>query len=90
MSSIFEGFWLLAEEPDGHFLLDVCSLQDFGELVERDEVVFVFVGLHDGPLGDGDQLVLGDVGAHHHRQDCEQLLLGDFVVTVQIVHPECD
>jgi len=79
----------LAEKPDGHFLLDVCPLEDFGELFEGDEVVLVLVGLHDGPLGDGDQLLLADVGANHHGQHGQQLLLGDLVVTVQIVHPEC-
>ena len=79
-----------AEEPDAHLLLDVCPLEDLLELVEGDEVVLVGVGLHDGPLGDGDELLLADVGAHHHGEDGQELLLGDALVAVQVVHPESD
>ena len=53
-----------AEESDAHLLLDVGPLEDLLELLEGDEVVLVDVGLHDGPLGDGHQLLLTDVGTH--------------------------
>ena len=78
----------LAEEPDGHFLLDVSAFQNFAELLKRNEGVLVDVRLHDGPFGDGVELVVRDVGSDHHRQDRQQLLLGDLVVAVQVVHSE--
>jgi len=84
------GAWLtkLAEETNAHLLLDVGALEHLLELLEGDEVVLVGVGLHDGPLRDGDELLLADVGTNHHGEDGEELLLGDAVVAVEVVHPE--
>ena len=48
----------------------------------------VGVGLHDRPLGDGEQLLGLDVSPHHHGQHGQQLLLADVVIPVEIIHPE--
>ena len=40
------------EKPDGHFLLDVDPPKRVLELLEREEVVAVLVGLAHHPLGD--------------------------------------
>ena len=48
----------------------------------------VQVGLHDCPLGDGDELLGGDVTPHHHGEHGQQLLLADLVIAVKVVHPE--
>ena len=48
----------------------------------------VRVGLDDGPLRDGEELVGLDVGPHHHGEHRQQLLLADVVIPVQIIHTE--
>ena len=42
----------LVQEPDGHFLLDVGPPKRVLELLEREEVVAVLVGLAHHPLRD--------------------------------------
>lgn len=66
---------ILVQEPYWHLLLDISFVQDLGELLEWYEVILVEVCLHDGPLRDADKLLRADVGAHHHRQDGQDLLL---------------
>ena len=76
------------EEADRHLLFDVGALEGAAELVKGNHLVAVLVGLADGALGDADQLVLADVVADHHLQHAEQLLLGDELVVVRVVHLE--
>ena len=78
----------LAKETNAHLLLDIGALEYLLELIKGYEVVLVGVGLHYGPFCDRDELLLADVGAHHHGENGEEFLLGDAVVAIKVVHPK--
>lgn len=78
------------QEPYRHFLLHIAALQCVAEIVERDFALAALIRLHDGALGNADQLVLANVGADHHVQNVEQLIARNRFVIVQIVHLESD
>merc|ERR1711997_299403 len=63
-------------------------MYDLGKLLKGYQVILVHIGLLDGSLCDGDELFSADVVPDHHGQHCQQFLLADLVVPVQVVHPE--
>lgn len=79
----------LVEETNRHLLLDIRPLKNLRELFEGDQVILILISLQNGPLCNGDELLSADVSTNHHRQNCQQLFLGDLIITIQVVHPEC-
>lgn len=76
------------QEPDRQLVLDVGSLEDIAELLERYALVAVLIGLHDRAISDVRELLVRDVRAHHHVQNGQQFVFGDLIVRVQIVDVE--
>jgi len=82
--------FVLIEKSDRHLLLHVSSFENFGKLLKRNQIILVQVSFHNSPLGNGYKLFSADIGSYHHCQHCQQLLLADLVVSIQVVHSECE
>jgi len=76
------------KEPDAHLLFNIRSVEGVAELFESDALIAILVRLHDGPVGDASQLLIRNICTDHHVKNGDQLLPGNLLVIVQVVHLE--
>jgi len=75
----------LSQKLHAHLFIDVNFSQSVAELIECDSQIAVDVKLGNGPLGNGNDLLLGYIGADKHAKNTEQLFLVNLVVVVSVV-----